>query len=231
MDKTKLNKEELAQVKSWIAKKGYSYLDVQYEILDHVATAIEQKRAVNPELNLEKAFTEVHRSFGIFGFSEMEQSFSSALERRFWRLFGKSLYTQFLQLRYLQIHLALVAIFLLSKNMISNYTYALPIVFIIILIGFLLVQSLRTQKKMPQLKKLLTFTYVNRIYIFLGILPSFANFFYRASQTLVDWNTYSDYLVIGFLLITSMLVIANQKVSKVFLQESERMHALYGKLA
>lgn len=80
----KLSAEQIAQIKSWISKRGFTHTDVQYEILDHVASAIEEKMGEKPELSLEKAFELVHRSFGVYGFAEVEEAITSRLNKELW---------------------------------------------------------------------------------------------------------------------------------------------------
>jgi hypothetical protein len=77
-----LNKEQITLLKEMISKKGYPETDVQYEILDHVACKVEVLMDENPKLSLTDAFQKVHASFGIFGFSELEESFKRMIEKR-----------------------------------------------------------------------------------------------------------------------------------------------------
>lgn len=62
----KLTKDQINQIKSMISKKGYPEIDVQYEILDHVACKIEKLQETNPSISIETAFQKVHAEFGIF---------------------------------------------------------------------------------------------------------------------------------------------------------------------
>lgn len=78
----KLSKSQIDQLKSWISKKGYPEIDVQYEILDHVACRIEKLLEENPKLSLESAFQKVHAEFGVFGFSSLEESYKKMIEKR-----------------------------------------------------------------------------------------------------------------------------------------------------
>lgn len=59
------------------------------EIMDHVASAIEDKLAVNPNLSMEKALHEVHSSFGVFGFATIEEEkqkyFQGLIIKQFWK--------------------------------------------------------------------------------------------------------------------------------------------------
>jgi hypothetical protein len=92
----KLTADQIAQIKSWISKRGFTHTDVQYEIIDHVASAIEDKMEEKPKLSLEEAFAEVHKSFGIFGFSSIEDSISGRIRKQLFNAYlkaGKKLLT------------------------------------------------------------------------------------------------------------------------------------------
>lgn len=86
----KLNKNEIDYIKKKIGQKGYSFLDVQYEIIDHVACAIEELRNKENTLSLDVAFDKVHASFGIFGFSALEEGYTNQLQKRYFRQVLKS---------------------------------------------------------------------------------------------------------------------------------------------
>ena len=77
-----LSKDQIEQLKSWIAKKGYPEIDVQYEILDHVACRVERLIDENPKISLESAFQKAHAEFGVFGFSSLEESYKKMIEQR-----------------------------------------------------------------------------------------------------------------------------------------------------
>ena len=83
----KLTKVQIEQLKKMISKKGYVHIDVQYEILDHVACKIEELLEEGPTLSLEDAFRKVHSSFGIFGFSTLEESYTKSIHARVKKVF------------------------------------------------------------------------------------------------------------------------------------------------
>lgn len=80
--KKHLSNEEVAQVDAWIRQRGFTFEDVRVEILDHVVCAMEDLLKDNPEINLEQAFNKVHASFGVFGFSTMEEALCTSIEKR-----------------------------------------------------------------------------------------------------------------------------------------------------
>ncbi len=96
MENSHISAEEMQQVQGLVAKKGYAFVDVQHEILDHVLCAIEDKRKANPSIRIEQAFHEVHASFGIFGFSGIEEAMQKSVQKKLWQDFwhaAKSLFS------------------------------------------------------------------------------------------------------------------------------------------
>ncbi|WP_268124494.1 hypothetical protein [Roseivirga pacifica] len=68
-----LSKDQIDQIKAFIHSRGFKHIEVETEILDHVASAVEKKLEENPKKSLEKAIQEVHASFGVFGFASFEE--------------------------------------------------------------------------------------------------------------------------------------------------------------
>jgi hypothetical protein len=56
----KLSKDQITILKKLISYKGYPEIDLQYEILDHVACKVEVLLEENPKLALDDAFRKVH---------------------------------------------------------------------------------------------------------------------------------------------------------------------------
>ncbi len=77
----KLSKEDIQIIKSLIAKRGFTHVDVQYEILDHVACKIEALREENPNISIEEAFKQVQF---YLGFSVLEDSYMALIQKRVW---------------------------------------------------------------------------------------------------------------------------------------------------
>lgn len=79
-----LSPDQIATLKKLISAKGYEEIDVQYEILDHVACRIEVLMTDNPKLTLEDAFRKTHSEFGIFGFADLADSYRESIRKKFW---------------------------------------------------------------------------------------------------------------------------------------------------
>ena len=94
----KLSPSQIDTLKKLISFKGYPEIDLQYEILDHVACKVEVILEEKPDMSLEDAFQKVHSEFGIFGFSDLAESYTKSIEKRYRRFFWeefKALFTSY----------------------------------------------------------------------------------------------------------------------------------------
>jgi hypothetical protein len=66
-----------------VESKYVPYIDLQHEIVDHLASSIEEKQIENPSLSFDLALSEVYSKFPITGFTVIIGEKSSAL-KRFW---------------------------------------------------------------------------------------------------------------------------------------------------
>jgi len=131
-----LNKEQLLAIKSFIEKRGIIYLDVQMEILDHVASSIEEKITTNPSLNFEEVLKQTHLSFGVLGFSVIETGIVNALSKRYNRFFWKN-FLSFFGLKYIPI--VFFGIFLIYQTQLrvtDRLEFLCVIIFVLIVVAF-----------------------------------------------------------------------------------------------
>ncbi|WP_339757641.1 hypothetical protein [Algoriphagus aquimarinus] len=83
----KLSPSQIDTLKKLISYKGYPEIDLQYEILDHVACKVEVLLEEKHAMALDDAFRKVHGEFGIFGFSDLAESYTKSIEKRYQRFF------------------------------------------------------------------------------------------------------------------------------------------------
>lgn len=79
----KLNKEQLQQISAFISKRGFTYYDLQLEIIDHVACKVEELMTVDHTLRLDAAIQQTHDSFGVHGFSVFEDAMTQSLQKTY----------------------------------------------------------------------------------------------------------------------------------------------------
>lgn len=107
----KLSPDHIAALKKLIAFKGYDEIDVQYEILDHVACRVEVLLEENPKLSLEDAFSKTHSEFGVFGFADLADSYRESIRKKFWSRYWTFFRRFFLSYR-------IVYLFILGESLI-----------------------------------------------------------------------------------------------------------------
>lgn len=78
-----LTPQQLEYIRSFISKRGFTALDLQMEIIDHVACRTEELLTQQPTLCFEEAVTRTHHEFGIFGFSTLEDAMQKSLSRKY----------------------------------------------------------------------------------------------------------------------------------------------------
>lgn len=91
----KLTKQQIERLFEFTKQHYVDHYDVQVEIVDHLAAAIEEKISQNPSLSFENALDSVFKGFGIFGFSEFVEGKSKLVERDGVKLFWDSFFQYF----------------------------------------------------------------------------------------------------------------------------------------
>lgn len=121
-----LTKMEIDQLFDFVRKKYVRYIDVQYEIVDHLASGIEEQMIEDEHISFEEALQNEYAKFPITGFSnwvtEKEKSLS-----KYWR---KKLFSEFRRyLSYPRIMLT-IAILLSCFTVILTIPYGFQMLFV-----------------------------------------------------------------------------------------------------
>ncbi len=86
-----LTEEQIERLFYFCTSNGVLYYDVQVELVDHMANAVEIEMQADPILTFEKAIGKVYRNFGYSGFenlvNEKEKMAEKQIKRLFWKLF------------------------------------------------------------------------------------------------------------------------------------------------
>lgn len=83
----KFSDEQIQQLFRFTEKKRVPWYDLQVELVDHLASRIEEETDANLTLSFEQALDRVYKEFGIFGFAKIVQEKSDQLykqSRRMW---------------------------------------------------------------------------------------------------------------------------------------------------
>ena len=82
----KLNSEQIQQLYKFTRQHYVEYYDVQTELVDHLANDIEQIWKELPNLSFEDAKTISFKKFGVFGFMDVVEARTKALNKKYWKL-------------------------------------------------------------------------------------------------------------------------------------------------
>lgn len=90
----KVTAEEIERLYDFTRKHYVEYHDVQTELVDHLASGMDTNWEKKPELSFEENLQREFKNFGVFGFSEVVEKKSRALEKRYFRLVWKEMKQQ-----------------------------------------------------------------------------------------------------------------------------------------
>lgn len=82
----KLTATDIEQICAFTAENGVAYYDLQSELADHLAHAIEEQWLYNQNLNIEDALQAAFKTFGTGGFNEIVVQRKRALGKRYQKL-------------------------------------------------------------------------------------------------------------------------------------------------
>lgn len=117
----KVNPQQIDRLYQFTDEHFVDYYDVQTELVDHLANAIEKQWEENQEKDFETVLQEEFKKFGVFGFLEVVESRQAAMQKRYHQLMWKEA-KEFLKLPKVLI---LAAAFLVSFTLITQITYGI----------------------------------------------------------------------------------------------------------
>ena len=82
--KKQLPTEEIQHLFSFVQSKNVPYRDVQYEIVDHLACAMEDMKEENPEWPYSLCLQQIYKKFPITGFAQLQLEKEEALQK-YWK--------------------------------------------------------------------------------------------------------------------------------------------------
>src|SRR6185436_13309592 len=82
----KLIKEQIDRLYQFTVQHYVEYYDLQTELVDHLANAIEQQWQDNPKISFEDALQVEFKKFGVFGFMDVIEEKQRALSKRYYKL-------------------------------------------------------------------------------------------------------------------------------------------------
>src|SRR6187551_3081141 len=137
----KLTTQQIDQLYAFTRQHLVEWYDLQSELVDHLANAIEQEWEQTPNRTFEEILNKEFQKFGVFGFMGVVEERQKFLNRKYSRLIW-SYYKEFFGLPKVILTIALVYGVHTVNNLIVNSN-----VFLIIAFSFLLISLFYTFKR------------------------------------------------------------------------------------
>lgn len=211
----KLTEAQIEELYAFTRKKYVEHYDVQTELVDHLATSIEEKMNAS-NINFETALQQVYTQFGIFGFSELveKKGMEAAIKGR--KLFRKSFIEYFRLpkiLLFAMILLVSYKTFEISDNDFIAYCfYATIVIFNVIFIT----KSIRVKRSV--MKPLLQFENIYIMSSSFGSSLFICQIFFKLSITDLSKN-YQALIPVIFSIICISYLAEIDVLDKLFNQQ------------
>lgn len=207
-----LSKEEINTIFKFVESKNVKYKDVQFEIVDHLASAIEEEQATDPSLSFNSALQRVYGKFPITGFAMMILAKEKALSKYWKKRFFSALLSCF---SYPKLILTLIFSSLIffsldfGGSQIANYLH-------IFLIGSIFIVPINLHVKKLSMKEvyekyLFTNTYIQILYgvlIIIFFIPIEAVFDEGSQLQIAELSNFQCWFLTIYYSITFYLVYA-----------------------
>ena len=131
-----LSQEEVKKLFDFVKSKYVRFIDLQYELVDHLASSIEDIQNQNPSTTFDQALKESYARFPITGFTHFIDSKQKSLSR-YWRNAMLRFVKEYFQLPKI-ILLLLLSLAIWTAFKIVPHPHVLIVIWILISISFIL---------------------------------------------------------------------------------------------
>ena len=148
----KLSKVQIQKLYTFTRQHYVEYYDLQTELVDHLANAIEEQWKENPKLSFDDALQIEFKKFGVFGFMKVVEKRQAYLTKKYNKIVLKNLITFFTIPKIIGTFTSVAIVFVLLKLLqkdipLLQITFA--ILTLIFFIGIIFIS--RKTKKQTQL--------------------------------------------------------------------------------
>ncbi|HLS30041.1 MAG TPA: hypothetical protein VK021_04230 [Flavobacteriaceae bacterium] len=82
----KVSQQEIEKLYQFTRQHYVEYFDLQTELVDHLATGMEENWSENPEMNFEENLQKEFEKFGVYGFMHVIESHQKAMNKKYWKI-------------------------------------------------------------------------------------------------------------------------------------------------
>lgn len=225
----KLTAEQIDQLYLFTRQHFVEWYDLQSELVDHLANAIETQWQENPKLSFDQALNVEFKKFGVFGFMGVVEEKQKFLNKKYSRLVLSNIATFFTLPKILLTILATGTLFLFFKW--SRFNIEFILISYVLLIGFAFYaviknRILRKKQIKENQKRWLFEEIINQYGSFVGAIIFPLNFFlqifnhgsrFLSNDYAIGFTSF--FLVLMTFLVYVMFVLIPSK-SKLYLMQT-----------
>ena len=142
----KLSAEKIEKLYQFTRQHYVEYYDLQTELVDHLANAIEEQWQENPKISFEEALQKEFKKFGVFGFMDVVEKRQAAMNKKYNKIVWNHFKTFFKLPQIIGTLLAIGVLFLSLKGS-SQAAVIVSIFAIAIMVSFWIAVSFSVRKK------------------------------------------------------------------------------------
>ncbi|PVX45912.1 hypothetical protein C8C85_1721 [Flavobacterium sp. 103] len=218
----KLTAQQIDQLYAFTRRHYVEWYDLQSELVDHLANAIEHESEQNPNRNFEEILNKEFQKFGVFGFMHVVEERQKFLNKKYTRLIW-SYYKEFFGLPKIILTVALVfGVHTINQLIASTDFFPTVVVFFLLVSGFFTFKKryyFKKKAKETRLKWLFEDIMLNRVSLMLFLLPSMIiNFFnpFRDNFVPSGWSVILAeiaFVLVGLLVFIQLIIIPKRVAS------------------
>ncbi|MBW0176387.1 hypothetical protein [Sediminibacterium sp.] len=220
-----LSDEQIQELYAYCKRKSISYYDIQVEIVDHMANAIEEKMQTNESLTFKQALELVHFSFGNLGLREIVEAKTTTMRKKYRKMRKRLFYTYFTFPKILLAIMILLSVITVDRFLSEPYLIAnIILIGLIAAIQFLRVERDKSKLRRTQHEKLLMTDpqfFDFSFYYLVFILQILTSLFKKPFDLLAGEELRSNIQIYGIVVIM-ILYIINSLVKIEMLNEVQK---------
>ncbi len=143
----KLSAEQIERLYQFTRQHYVEYYDLQTELVDHLANAIEEQWQQSPKLSFEEALQIEFKKFGVFGFMDVVEKRQSTLNKKYSKIVWNELKEFFTIPKIIGTFLAIGIVFYLLKQLQGDFWIVQSLFFILIISYFVGMMILMRRNK------------------------------------------------------------------------------------
>jgi magnesium-transporting ATPase (P-type) len=200
--KTQLSEVEIDRLFDFVKSKYVRFIDLQYELVDHLASSIEDIQSTDPNVSFDKALQETYSRFPITGFSQYISEKQSALNKYWARKFFRY-YFEFFKLPKIILLIALSCIIWTMFQYVPHSYLAITIVSSLVIVMFYNFYKLIRTRKLSTKYSFISAYHAQQI------IPSFVFIQFVTSSRIenISGVTFSPIIVIIISILTALTAL------------------------